>query len=73
MQTMFFSPEVSLFASVGRDGPWFVGRVSALQGRSAIRVKHECLQLRATPAAALQDASNDARKLMRMWAEQVRF
>lgn len=73
MQTMYFSPDVSLFAGVRQDGPWLVGHVTALQGRSALRVDHECLPLRDSPREALQDACSDARKLFRMWAEKVRI
>lgn len=73
MQTMFFSPDVSLFAGVRRDGPWFVGQVTALQGRAALRVSHECLPLRTSRPEALQDACSDARKLIPMWAQKTRI
>lgn len=71
MALMYVSPDVSLFTAVRKDGDWFVGEVTALQGRAALRVRHECLQLRDTPEQALEDACSDAEKLLLMWSERV--
>lgn len=73
MALMYVSPDVSLFTAVRMDGDWFVGEVSALQGRSAGRVVHECLQLRDSPEQAMQDACDDAEKLLLMWSDKVRI
>lgn len=73
MALMYVSPDVSLFTAVLVEGAWFVGAVTALQGRTAVRVVHECLQLRDTSEEALQDACDDAEKLLLMWSEKVRI
>jgi hypothetical protein len=71
MALMYVSPDVSLFTAVRKDGDWFVGEVTALQGPKALRVVHECLQLRDRPEQAIQDACNDAERLLVMWSERV--
>lgn len=71
MAFMYVSPDVTLFTAVKESGAWFVGEVVALQGKRALRVTHECLQLRDSPFQALQDACADAERLIVMWGQRV--
>ncbi len=73
MPALFFSPDVSAFASVAMVEGFYVGRVSCLQGRKALKVVHECLCYRDTYAEAERDANRDAAALVRMWADKVRI
>lgn len=73
MSNMYVSPHVTLFPSTRPSGLWFVGVVTALQGRRALRVEHECLPLRDTELEAHLDACDDAEKLLRMWGDRVQL
>ncbi len=73
MLNIYCSADMTAFTSTRQFKDWFVGEVRLVFGPKALRIVHECLALRDTAAEAELDASRDARKLIRMWADQARL
>lgn len=72
MNDLFFARDgsASAFASVQRYELGFLGVVRfAVDANHNGALRHECIRHRDTRHQALEDARADARKLVKMWAE----